>query len=139
MKFVLSYGIWLGAITSYLLLFFMPGHRYTPYANNIIGIYEIVCWFLFAMMLIFNVFILLGKVHKKEIIKDFGEDKQKILFNLVNKKKYYQILIDYIHYAFIAFVAIFVGDKSMTSILVLNFINYYFIKKNIKSFLAESV
>lgn len=139
MKHILSYGIWAAAVVSYILLFFMPGHKYAPYANNIILIYEILCWFVFFFLLIFNIFFLIGKVsYKSDIMEKLEDDKIKKAIESLRATNSYLRLTEFVHYMFIVFVGVFVGDMSMTTILVLNAVLFSLLKIQMKS-LLESI
>lgn len=139
MKYILSYGIWFAAVASYALLFFMPDNRFIPYANRTILIYEIFCWFMFFLLSLFNVFFIFGKVSviskKGYLDKSKKDELIKAMQSL--SKKWYQILFEYLHYVFIIFIGVFIGDISMTIILILNAVQFIFLKKHMVSFIKR--
>jgi len=138
MKHVFSYGIWLGAILSYLLLFFEPTHTYVPYANNIITLYEVVCWVVFVILAITTLIFALGNANKAEMIKTGTPEQFAKALEFVKKPKLHHEISRYIHYVFIIFIGVFVGDLSMAFILTTNAILFIILKGLMKSLLKEA-
>jgi len=138
MKHVFSYGIWLGAIAGYLLLFFYPSHSYIPYANNMILIYEIICWVMFVILFFATILFTIGKSNKDMIEKKGTPEQFKKAMEYVNKPKLHHEISRYLHYVFIIFIGVFVGDMSMALVLTMNAILFLTIKKLMKSILEEA-
>ncbi len=138
MKHLFSYGIWLAAIASYMLIFFKPENSYIPYANNIIFIYEVFAWIIFFLFLIFNIFFLFGKVNvSKKTLDDLSDGKALKALKEFNKRKFLTLITQGVHICFIVFIGVFVGDMSMTLILSLNLLQTLFLKNSVKNFLEE--
>ena len=137
MKYIFSYGLWMAAIASYVLLFTRPTHIYISYANNIITIYEMIAWLLFVIFSVVLLILGLAKLSGKDIratgsSADFTKALEKI-----SVEKLHMLFLRYVHYAFIIFVGVFVGDISMTLILTLNSILLLLFRKLLKSLLKE--
>jgi len=135
MKHLFSYGIWLGAIASYVLLFIDPAHPYITYANNMILIYEILCWIMFVILLFMTILFMIGNSNKDYIEKKGTPEQFKKALELVQKPKLHHEISRFFHYIFIIFVGVFVGDISMTLVLSMNAILFLAIKKLMKSML----
>jgi hypothetical protein len=138
MKHLLNYGIWIGAIASYILIFMYPAHVYVPYAKKIILIYEIFCWVLFGILSLSTLIFTFAKLRSAELIKTGTPEQFKKLLVDIQRKKLHQHIVQYIHYIFIIFVGVFVGDMSMTFILTLNSILYIILTSLLKSVIAEA-
>jgi len=140
MKYLLSYGIWLGAIWSYLLIFFEPNHVYIPYAENIITVYEALCWVMFSILSVFTTIVMVGhsctgglEVEGKPAAFEKALGKI-ILFN----KGFIRLFLKYVHYLFILGIGVFVGDVSMTLVLTLNSILQVILMHFLKKILEEA-
>lgn len=138
MKNLFNYGIWLGAIASYALIFMDPTHKYVPYAKNIILIYEIFCWVLFVIMTFVTILFAVAKLKMAEMVKNGSSEQFKKALEEVKRKRLHHEILRYFHYLFIIFVGVFVGDISMTIILVLNSILYLIMVNLLRSILAEA-
>jgi len=138
MKHLFSYGIWLGAIASYTLIFLEPNHAYIPYANNIVTFYEVFCWVILIILSITSLLFALGVANKAEMTKN-GTPEQfaKALESIKNPKLHHEIS-RYIHYIFIIFIGVFIGDLSMTFVLTVNAILFITIKILMRSLLKEA-
>jgi len=138
MKHLFNYGIWLGAIASYILIFIDPSHNYVPYAKNIILIYEIFSWVLFCILSLATLIFTFAKLRSSELIKTGTPDQFKKLLVEIQRKKLHQHIVQYVHYLFIIFVGVFIGDMSMTFILTINSILYLILVSLIKGVIAEA-
>ena len=98
MKHVFSYGIWLGAIASYLLVFFEPSHAYIPYANNMITLYKIVCWITFFILVVCTLLFAIGKSNKENIEKYGTTEQFSKSLERAKKPKLHLEISRYIHY-----------------------------------------
>jgi len=138
MKHLFSYGIWLGAIASYILLFMEPKHAYIPYANNMILIYEIVCWIMFVILFFATLLFAIGNANKTEVSKKGTPEQFDKVLEMINKPKLHHEFSRFLHYIFIIFIGVFVGDVSMTVVLTMNAILFIMMKKLIKSLVEEA-
>lgn len=138
MKHVFSYGIWLGAITSYILIFLDPKSPYIPYANNMITIYEIFCWILFVILLLATLIFYLGKANQANIEKKGTPEQFSKALELIRKPKLHHEISRFLHYVFIIFIGVFIGDISMTFVLTVNAILFLILKSLMKSLLEEA-
>jgi len=138
MKNLFSYSIWLGAIASYLLLFFEPQHRFIPYVNNIILIYEIVAWVMFVILFGATLLFALGNANKEALEKNGSPEQFAKALEFIKKPKLHFEISRYIHYIFIIFIGVFVGDISMTAVLTLNAILFLAIKRLMRSIIEEA-
>lgn len=138
MKSLFSYVIWLGAIASYLLIFLEPNHVYIPYANNIITIYEIFCWVVFVIMAMTCLLFALADNNKAEMTKKGTPEQFEKAFEFVKNPKPHHEISRYLHYFFITFIGVFIGDVSMTFVLTVNAVLYITVKTLMKRLLEEA-
>jgi len=145
MKYIISYGLWLAAIASYILLFKEPNSPYIAYANNAITIYEVVCWVVFVIAGVSTLLLSIVS-HNPSLLEVKSEGKEEDLRNSLqkaldglNKEKWFQRFLRYVHYVFIVFVGFFVGDISMTFVLTANAIFLIMLKSNMTKILKEAV
>lgn len=138
MKHLFSYGIWLGAIASYILIFLEPNHAYIPYANNIITIYEVLCWVVFVIMAITCLLFALANNNKAEMTKNGTPEQFEKAFEFVKNPKLHHEISRYLHYLFIIFIGVFIGDISMTFVLTVNAILFITVKTLMKRLLEEA-
>jgi len=138
MKHVFSYGLWLGAILSYTLIFLDPQNNWVPYANGVILFYEIFCWIAFVIIGVSNLLFLLAKANAVNIVKQGTSSQFAKALEMINKPKLHYEISRYLHYIFIVFVGVFIGDVSMTIILTLNAILFLNLRGLMKSLLKEA-
>jgi len=138
MKHLFSYGIWLGAIAGYVLMFVEPNHPYMPYANNMVLIYEIICWIMFALLSFTSILFAIGNANKSFVEKKGTPEQFEKALEFVKKPKLHYEISRYLHYIFIIFIGVFIGDISMTIVLTMNAILFLTIKRLMKSILEEA-
>jgi len=138
MKYLFSYGLWVAAILGYVLIFTEPNHIYRPYADNAIVIYEILCWVVFCIAGLATLILSIAKVNSSDLEKKGSVDGFKKAAENIKMNKPYQILLKYIHYAFIIFVGFFVGDMSMAFVLTMNAMLMLMLKNIMQKIIEEA-
>ena len=138
MKHLFSYGVWLAAIASFVLLFIEPNHPYVSYANNVISIYEIFSWVVCFLLAISTLLFGIAQFNKKGITKTGTPEQFKSLIESMKQEKIHQVIVRYLHYLFILFIGVFVGDMSVTFVLTVNALLFVLMKKFIRNLLKEA-